>query len=47
MSARLELHGENSDTFGVSPLKKAVGPSFFNISLITVMPRTLFSKLAF
>jgi hypothetical protein len=34
-------------TLGVSPLKNAVGPSFFNRSLITTTPGTLCSKLAF
>ena len=34
-------------TFGVSPLKKAVGPSFLIKSLTTISPPTLDSKFAF
>lgn len=34
-------------TFGVSPLKKARGPSFLNRSFTTTTPDTFRSKLAF
>lgn len=34
-------------TFGVKPLKNAVGPSFFIRSFTTVSPGTLCSKFAF
>lgn len=35
---------ERRHTFGVKPLKKAVGPSFLSASEMTDMPPTFYSK---